>query len=226
MSRSLSRKVAARSGPRRHHGRTPDTPRLLRPLRALWLAGVLLPLLCAPAHLPAQARGDATDLPAPPFVSVRVRAQGIPSLARNISVDLRSASMQEALAQVAAHAGLRLTYSTDLLPADYRISLRKRQISAAEAVVRILRGTTLDLLVAPSGEAVLVRCAPEVCAAGPDALRARTRREHPPRPLALRDCRGDPATHLQPSASVCWGFGDGRGSYGRTSPQSDRARIR
>jgi hypothetical protein len=152
------------------------------------------------------------DRPAPPFVSVRVRAQRIPSLARNISVDLRSASMQEALAQVAAHAGLRLTYSTDLLPANYRISLRKRQISAADAMVRILRGTTLDLLVAPSGEAVVVRCAPEVCEERPDALRARTRREHPPRPLALRDCRGDPAPHPEPSASVCWGFGDGRGS--------------
>jgi hypothetical protein len=166
------------------------------------------------------------DHSAPPFVSVRVRAQRIPSLDRNISVELESASLQEALAQVAAHAGLRLTYSTDLLPAGYRISLRKRQISAVDAVVRILRGTTLDLLVAPSGEAVLVRCAPEVCGVSPDALRARTERDHPSRSLALRDHGGRPTTYLEPRASTLWGFGDGRGSLGRTSPQSDRGRIR
>jgi hypothetical protein len=187
---------------------------------------MLLPLLGAPTHLPAQTRGEAMDRAAPPFVSVRVHAQRIPSLDRNISVDLESASLQEALAQITAHAGLRLTYSTDLLPAGYRISLRKRQISAADAVVRVLRGTTLDLLVAPSGEAVLVRCAPDVCGESPDALRARTRRDHPSRSLALHDCSGGPIAHLEPRASIPWGFGDGRGSLGRTSSQSDCARIR
>jgi hypothetical protein len=187
---------------------------------------VLLPLLGTPALLPAQTPGGAIDRAVPPFVSVRVRAQRIPSLARNISVDLRSASLQEALAQVAAHAGLRLTYSTDLLPAGYRISLRERQISAAEAVVRILRGTTLDLLVAPSGEAVLVRCAPDACGEGPEALRARTRRDQTPRSPALRDGDGGSTTHLEAPASIPWGFGDGQGSLGGTSPQSDRARIR
>ena len=111
------------------------------------------------------------------YVSVRARAVEIPSLDRNIAVDLDGASLQQALAQIASHTGLRLTYSTDLLPEGYRLSLRVQRITAAEAVLRVLRGTTLDLLVAPSGDAVLVRCPPARCGNGIDGSRARTFRD-------------------------------------------------
>ena len=117
------------------------------------------------------------DQPVSSYVSVRARAEEIPSLDRNIAVNLDGASLQQALAQIASHTGLRLTYSADLLPEGYRLSLRAPRITAAEAVRRALRGTTLDLLVAPSGEAVLVRCPPIRCGNGIDGSRARTSRD-------------------------------------------------
>lgn len=91
------------------------------------------------------------------YVSVRSAAERIPSMGRSIAVDLEDASLQQALAQIAARARLRLTYSTDLLPEDYRLSLHSTRIAAGDAVMLVLRGTTLDMLVTPSGDAVVVK---------------------------------------------------------------------
>ena len=113
----------------------------------------------------AQAQGwRATALdPGNTYVSTRAQAAKIPLLDRSIVVDLDRTSLEQALAQIATRTGLRLTYSTDLLPANRRISLHAPRIMAADAVLRVLEDTSLDLLVSPSGHAVLVECSPATC---------------------------------------------------------------
>jgi hypothetical protein len=110
-----------------------------------------------------ERRASAPDPMISTYTSTRARTAQIPILDRSIAVDLEGTSLEQALAQIAARAGLRLTYSTDLLPDDHRISLHASSITAANAVRRVLRGTSLDLLVSPSGHAVLVPCSPTTC---------------------------------------------------------------
>lgn len=138
----------------------------MKPTRTKLLLWIFLLLAGRPLDLSAQRALSEGS-----YVSVRAGAEQIPLLGRTIAVDLEGASLQQALAQIATHAGLRLTYSTDLLPEDYRLSLRVPRITAAEALLRVLQGTTLDLLVASSGEAVLVRCSPATCGVGVDGTR-------------------------------------------------------
>jgi hypothetical protein len=101
------------------------------------------------------------------YVSVRARTADIPSLDRPMAVDLNRTPLRLALEQIAAQAGLRLTYSTDLLPSDVRVSLHETAITGTDAVLRVLEGTSLDVLVGPSGHAVLVECSLSTC--GPRA---------------------------------------------------------
>jgi hypothetical protein len=155
--------------------------------RLIFLLGVVMPY---GVPLPLEAQADAVGPPrrgeqvAPVYLSVRAHPRQIPSLARSIALDLEDSALEQALAQIAAQTGLRLTYSTDLLPQDHRISLRVAQITATDAVLRVLQGTALDLLIAPSGHAVLVICSPGRCHAA-----ARDRRTH---------------TRLPPDASPWW----------------------
>jgi hypothetical protein len=121
-------------------------------------------LLGAPPQAHAQgSRATAPDRTTSTYFSARAEAARIPLLERNIAVELEGGSLEQALAQIAARTGLRLTYSTDLLPSDQRISLHTSRITAADAVLRVLRGTSLDLLISPSGHAVLVECSPATC---------------------------------------------------------------
>lgn len=115
---------------------------------------LLLPIQVRAQEARFASRG--TQQAAPSYVSARAAPDRIPSLDRAIAVELNGASIQQALAQIAGRAGLRLTYSTDLLPRDIAISLNEQRISAADALLRVFTGTELDLLVAPSGDAVLV----------------------------------------------------------------------
>jgi hypothetical protein len=128
------------------------------------LCWVALLLLAGSSEVSAQAaRATAPDRTASTYFSARAEAARIPLLERNIAVELEGGSLEQALAQIAARAGLRLTYSTDLLPHDQRISLHTPRITAADAVLRVLRGTSLDLLISASGHAVLVECSPATC---------------------------------------------------------------
>jgi TonB-linked SusC/RagA family outer membrane protein len=118
-------------------------------------------MLVIPLPAQAQLQGNrfaSLDLQqaASPYVSVRADAAEIPMLERRIAVDLEKTPLEHALAQIAARAGLRLTYSTDLLPGGKRVSLHAARIPAKEAVLQVLSNTSLDLLVAPSGDAVVV----------------------------------------------------------------------
>jgi TonB-linked SusC/RagA family outer membrane protein len=90
------------------------------------------------------------------YISIRTSPERIPALERRISVDFTARPVGEALAEIARRAGLRLTYSTDLIPEDRTVTMHERGIEASRAVLMALSGTPLDLLVAPSGDAVIV----------------------------------------------------------------------
>jgi hypothetical protein len=128
-------------------------------------------LLAAGIAVDAAAQQEPRSAPQPyqpyTYVSVRARAADIPSLDRTMAIDLNRTPLRQALEEIAAQAGLRLTYSTDLLPPEYRVSLHHTSITGADAVLRVLQGTSLDVLVGPSGHAVLVECSPATC--GPRA---------------------------------------------------------
>jgi hypothetical protein len=134
---------------------------------------ILLILGCAIPAGAQERRATALDPTISTYTSTRAEAAQIPALDRSIGVELEGASLEQALAQIAARTGLRLTYSTDLLPEDHLISLHAPRITAADAVLRVLRGTSLDLLVSASGHAVLVECSPATC--GPRVKRPSAR---------------------------------------------------
>jgi TonB-linked SusC/RagA family outer membrane protein len=108
------------------------------------------------------------------YISIRTSPERIPALERRISVDFTARPVGEALAEIARRAGLRLTYSTDLIPDDHPVTMRERGIVASQAVLMALRGTSLDLLVAPSGDAVIVAHRSSGPAAGSAAPVAQT----------------------------------------------------
>lgn len=78
-------------------------------------------------------------------------------LSRIVSVHLVGASIEWALREVAARASLRLSFSSDIIPADRRVTLLRDQVPAGDVIREILRDTDLDVVVSPSGYVVLVK---------------------------------------------------------------------
>jgi hypothetical protein len=81
-------------------------------------------------------------------------------LARALTVHLASATLDDALRAVERGAGVRLSYSSDLLPPSVRVTLDRERTSVADALRDVLRGTGLGMAVAGSGHIVILR-APE-----------------------------------------------------------------
>jgi TonB-linked SusC/RagA family outer membrane protein len=82
-------------------------------------------------------------------------------LDREVTLNLKNAPLATALQEIAGKAGVRLTYSDAMLPPGRRISLRVERITAADAVVRVLRDTDLEVVITPTGQAALVRRRPQ-----------------------------------------------------------------
>jgi iron complex outermembrane receptor protein len=80
-----------------------------------------------------------------------------PLLARPVSVSLAAVPIERALREVAARAALRLSYSSDIIPADRRVSLVREQAPVGDVIREILRDTDLDVVVSPSGYVILVK---------------------------------------------------------------------
>jgi TonB-dependent starch-binding outer membrane protein SusC len=105
----------------------------------------------------------ALDAPAAPpraesqYQSVRSESGRIAVLNRPISVRLEAVTLKEALDQIALRGDLRLTYSDDLLPPGQRVTLRADRLAVGDALLRVVAPTELDILVAPSRHAVVVR---------------------------------------------------------------------
>ena len=121
----------------------------LRAARAL--ATVSLLALCAD-----QADGQERLLAG--VDSTRIRPVSRSSLlTRPISINIVGVSIERALREVASLASLRLSYSSDIIPARRTISLSRQQVAAGDVIREILRDTDLDVVVSASGYVVLVR---------------------------------------------------------------------
>ena len=129
-------------------------------------------IIAGPKNLSAQEAPLATLLAAAEqssgYGSLRANPHRLPWLDRTIAVDLRGVPLKDALDQVAVLTGIRLTYSGDVLPRSVVVTLHEREISAAGALLRLLADTDLDIVVAASRHAVVVRRAARPSLPGAD----------------------------------------------------------
>src|SRR5437762_688218 len=134
----------------------------MRHLTLVWLACLGL---CAmseggKAQQPADAgvQGGPRFLYAPNSsdVPVRLDVKRTPVLARRVYLDLRGATLEEALDQLSRQAGLKLSYSKALVPLNQRVRLVAEEITVAGALSDLLFDVDVDVLFTMAGQAVLV----------------------------------------------------------------------
>lgn len=77
-------------------------------------------------------------------------------LARPVTVRLSGVTVEEALRTVAAQAALRLSYSSDIIPSEPRVTLARERVAVGDVIREVLRETELDIVVSPAGYVVLV----------------------------------------------------------------------
>jgi iron complex outermembrane receptor protein len=127
--------------------------RNVRGLREVVVAGTLA-LTALPAH--PQVAGDP--------------------LARPVALTLTAASIADALRAIAAGSGVRLSYSSDLLPPSMRVTVALPAATVGAALREVLRGTGLGVVVVSSGHVVVLPAPvvrPTEPSASPVALAAR-----------------------------------------------------
>ncbi|MGH7718149.1 MAG: carboxypeptidase-like regulatory domain-containing protein, partial [Gemmatimonadaceae bacterium] len=137
-------------------------------MRCLVLIGTMLVTGMVGRSAAAQdVRSDLAADRAPRFllasspVPVRIDVSRTPVLLRRIAVDLRDASIEEALAAISEQAGLRFMYSKAMVPVDRTVRLRAEDITVAAALTEVLLGAEIDVLFSATGQAALVpRSAP------------------------------------------------------------------
>lgn len=96
--------------------------------------------------------------------SARALAQSAPAaspLERPLALTAFDASLAEVLRSIAAGSGVRLSYSTDLLPPSVRVTVALPTTTVGAALDEVLRGTGLGLIVVGAGHVVILR-APHV----------------------------------------------------------------
>jgi hypothetical protein len=112
---------------------------------------LVLVALWMPAGLAAQSDGSSLH-----FSPLTPEGNGVASLTRRIAIDIRREPLERALQQILAKVDLTVTMSRDLEGLSTPVSISSSSIPAATALLRILRDTRLQLLVAPNGRTVLV----------------------------------------------------------------------
>jgi TonB-linked SusC/RagA family outer membrane protein len=131
----------------------PPTPPRLRalPLRFAHLAIALL--IGASGTLWAQ---DANA--APPPARAAAAAQGtVAPLERRVSLDLHNTPLDSVLQEIDRQAQLGLTYTPRVVPLAKRVTLRRSDITAREALEQVLKGTGARVVVRPTGTVLIVK---------------------------------------------------------------------
>ncbi len=98
-----------------------------------------------------------------------VAAGAVPARRRRVSVDGAGATLEQALTEVAAQAGLRLTYSKDVVGLDRPVQLKAERITVAAALTELLLDAGVNLVVTPAGHLAVVRKAADREAADREA---------------------------------------------------------
>jgi outer membrane receptor protein involved in Fe transport len=104
---------------------------------------------------------SAQDSAASPTIADTLGRASIDSgpLARVISIRLDRVPLAEALEAVALRASLKLSFSSDLLPADAEVTVDRSRAATGDVLRDMLRGTGLTVAVTPGGYVVVVRAA-------------------------------------------------------------------
>jgi len=120
-------------------------------------------LLCGTAVRPALAQRTAQ----PPRFWIAGTDSGtklveanpiaLPVYRKKIGVHLHDVSRREALRQLAQLSGLQFVFANDLIPVETVVRLDANDITVMDALTEVLRGGEIDVVVSPSGNAVLVR---------------------------------------------------------------------
>ena len=76
---------------------------------------------------------------------------------RRISLDLHGVSLGQGLRELGEKAGIRVTYSADVLRADAPVELSAPSITVGGAFSALLYDAGVDVLLTPSGQAAIVK---------------------------------------------------------------------
>ena len=120
-------------------------------LRSRALAALLLAAAAAqaiPATLAAQVERSG-------FVPLRADATAAP-LSNSVSVSVTNAPLVDVIRGIVQQAGLSLAIDQGLPGLDRRVSLQLTNVSAAAALVRALRDSSLQAMVSSTGQVVIV----------------------------------------------------------------------
>jgi len=117
--------------------------------RPWWLiAGLLSAAVCA---VNAQA-----VTPSRPTASSERQATASP-LEQHVTLDLKNVTLAAALNEIARQGHLDLSFTDEVVPSSRRITIKLHDVTAREAIERVLRGTSVQLQVTKSGSVVLVK---------------------------------------------------------------------
>ena len=117
-------------------------------------------LVFAPVAAPGATQGPGADSSTTLVAAaawVPTRSAAVAPLRRTISLDLKDASIKQALREIGRRGGLEIAYGDDVLRARFRVSLEAEQITVQDAVVTALAGTGLEAFVSLRGTTILVR---------------------------------------------------------------------
>jgi hypothetical protein len=103
------------------------------------------------AALPLNAQTPATR----PFERLRPDGNGHAAFRRPVVIEADAAALADVIRSIQRQAGLSLVFGDDLDGLDRRTTLRDTTMSAAEALIAVLSNTNLEVLVSPSGQAVI-----------------------------------------------------------------------
>lgn len=78
-------------------------------------------------------------------------------LARPLSLRLTDATIEHALRTIASAAAVRLSFSSDILPATARVTVQHDRTTVGTALREVLRGTNLGSVVVGTGHVVILR---------------------------------------------------------------------
>ena len=85
-----------------------------------------------------------------------VDASAAAPLHRRVSLALNAVTVDDALQEIIAQAGLEMAYSGRVVPLTRRVSLRAREITVAAALTEVLLDAGVDVAVTPAGQLSLV----------------------------------------------------------------------
>src|SRR5262245_415269 len=177
-------------------------------LRTIGRTALALALFLSASALEIVAQDNSSHSErASAFKQLRDAARAPEATRTRVALALVSVPLQDALQEIARQAGIGISYRSDLPQLDRRISLQADGLSAAEALLRVLRGSGLELFVAPHGRTVIVRARTVVLADTTCAVGGIVRDAAAGQPLAAVDVRlsaGAARTLTRPDGTFCF----------------------